>query len=131
MVVDVLLPAAAALAQLGGEPIALATVRALYACHPRLPANEVSQEMLRQFFGSDRTRAAIVNSACRQQALLQLYKDFCLSELETCQECAACSARNGQRDMPQEAELARSDAWRGANIAELAIAPATLCLTEV
>jgi hypothetical protein len=88
MVVDVLLPAAAALAQLGSEPIALETVRALYAHHPRLPTNEVSREMLRQFFGSDRTRAAIVNSACRQQALLQLYKDFCLSELETCQECA-------------------------------------------
>jgi hypothetical protein len=88
MVVDVLLPAAAALAQLGCEPIALDAVRALYMCHPRLPANEVTREMLRQCFGSDRTRAAIVNSACRQQALLQLYRDFCLSELETCQECA-------------------------------------------
>jgi hypothetical protein len=88
MVVDVLLPAAAALAQLGKEPISLETVRALYICHPRLPANEVTREMLRQFFGSDRCRAAIVDSACRQQALMQLYSDFCLSELETCQECA-------------------------------------------
>ena len=88
MVVDVLLPAAAALAQLGVEAIDLETVRALYACHPRLPANEVTREMIRQFFGNDRSRAAIVNSACRQQALLQLYIDFCLSELETCQECA-------------------------------------------
>ena len=104
MVVDVLLPAAAALAQLGGEPITLATVRALYVCHPRLPANEVTREMLRQFFGSDRTRAAIVNSACRQQALLQLYRDFCLSELETCQECAfprlVARLERLQRDMP-------------------------------
>jgi hypothetical protein len=104
MVVDVLLPAAAALAQLGGEPITLETVRALYACHPRLPANEVSREMLRQFFGSDRTRTAIVNSACRQQALLQLYRDFCLSELETCQECAfprlVARLERLQRDMP-------------------------------
>jgi hypothetical protein len=88
MVVDVLLPAAAALAQLGDEPIALETVRTLYACHPRLPVNEVTSQMLRQFFGGDHARAAIVNSACRQQALLQLYRDFCLSELETCQECA-------------------------------------------
>ena len=75
MVVDVLLPAAAALAQLGFEAIDLETVRALYACHPRLPANEVTREMVRQFFGSDRSRAAIVNSACRQQALLQLYQE--------------------------------------------------------
>ena len=88
MVVDVLLPAVAALAQLGYEPVALETVRALYACHPRLPANGVTREMVRQFFGSDRSRAAVVNSACRQQALLQLYRDFCLNELETCQECA-------------------------------------------
>jgi Protein of unknown function (DUF2851) len=88
MVVDVLLPAAAALAQLGCELIALETVRALYVCHPRLPVNEVTREMLRQFFGSDHPHAAIVNSACRQQALLQLYRDFCLSELEACQECA-------------------------------------------
>jgi Protein of unknown function (DUF2851) len=104
MVVDVLLPAAAALAQLGHEPIALEAVRALYACHPRLPANEVTREMLRQFFGSDRTRAAIVNSACRQQALVQLYRDFCLSELETCQECAfprlVARLERLQRDMP-------------------------------
>ena len=92
------------LAQLGGEPIPLQTVRMLYACHPRLPANEVTQEMVRQFFGSDRTRTAIVNSACRQQALLQLYRDFCLSELETCQECAfprlVARLERLQRDMP-------------------------------
>jgi hypothetical protein len=88
MVVDVLLPAAAALAQLGYEPIALEAVRALYVCHPRLPTNEITREMLRQFFGADRARAAIVNSACRQQALMQLYNDFCVNELETCQECA-------------------------------------------
>jgi Protein of unknown function (DUF2851) len=72
MVVDVLLPAAAALAQLGSEPIALETIRALYTCHPRLPVNEVTREMLRQFFGSDRARAVVVNSACRQQAMIQL-----------------------------------------------------------
>jgi Protein of unknown function (DUF2851) len=73
IVVDVLLPAAAALAQLGGEAISLAAVRALYLCHPRLPANDIIREMLRQFFGADRVRAAIVNSACRQQGLMQLY----------------------------------------------------------
>jgi Protein of unknown function (DUF2851) len=88
MVIDVVLPAAAALSQLGHEQISLATVRALYLSHPRLPANEVTREMMRQFFGSDRVRAAVVNSACRQQALQQLYNDFCLNELETCQECA-------------------------------------------
>jgi hypothetical protein len=75
MVVDVLLPAAAALAQLGCEPIALEAIRALYVCHPRLPTNEITREMLRQFFGADRARAAVVNSACRQQGLIQLYRD--------------------------------------------------------
>jgi hypothetical protein len=88
MVIDVLLPAAAALAQLGHEPMPLAAVQALYRCHPRLPANDVTRTMLRQFFGADSRRAAVVNSACRQQALLQLYRDFCLNELESCQECA-------------------------------------------
>jgi hypothetical protein len=88
MVIDVVLPAAAALARLGSEPIALESTRALYVCHPRLPGNAIMREMTRQFFGTDRERAAIVNSACRQQALLQLYNDFCLNELETCQECA-------------------------------------------
>jgi Protein of unknown function (DUF2851) len=104
MVVDVLLPAAAALAQLGCEPIALEAVRALYICHPRLPTNEVTREMLRQFFGPERARAEIVNSACRQQALLQLYRDFCVNELETCQECAfprlAARLEQLRRDIP-------------------------------
>jgi uncharacterized protein DUF2851 len=88
MVVDVLLPAAAALAQLGSEPSRLEVIRTLYLCHPRLPSNEITREMLRQFFGAGRARAAVVNSACRQQALIQLYRDFCVNDLETCQECA-------------------------------------------
>jgi Protein of unknown function (DUF2851) len=104
LVVDVLLPAAAAVAQLGCEPMALEVTRALYICHPRLPTNEVMREMMRQFFGADRNRAAIVNSACRQQALLQLYNEFCLSELETCQECAfprlVARLEWQQREMP-------------------------------
>jgi hypothetical protein len=107
VVVDVLLPAAAVLAQLGSEPISLAAVRALYLGHPRLPANEVTREMIRQFFGADRTRAAIVNSACRQQGLMQLYRDFCVNELETCQECAfprlVARLERLQRDTPPEA----------------------------
>jgi hypothetical protein len=88
MVVDILLPAAAALAQLGREPVSLEVVRDLYRQHPRLPTNEVTREVLRQFFGTDRARQAMVDSACRQQGLIQLYRDFCLNELETCQECA-------------------------------------------
>jgi hypothetical protein len=107
VVVDVLLPAAAALAQLGCESIPLVTIRALYLCHPRLPPNQITREMLRQFFGADRSRAAIVNSACRQQALLQLYRDFCVNELETCQECAfprlAARLERLQRDIPPAA----------------------------
>lgn len=88
MVVDILLPAAAALAQLGREPISLAVVRALYRCHPRLPTNEVTRDLERQFFGFGHARLTIVDSACRQQGLMQLYRDFCLNESETCQECA-------------------------------------------
>jgi hypothetical protein len=88
MAIDVLLPAAAALARLGQESIAVAAVRALVLEHPRLPSNAITREMMRQFFGADRRRAAVVNSACRQQGLIQLYRDFCLNEQETCQDCA-------------------------------------------
>jgi hypothetical protein len=88
MVVDILLPAAAALAQLGRESTSLAVVRELYRRHPRLPTNEVTRDMERQFFGVGHVRPTIVDSACRQQGLMQLYRDFCLNESETCQECA-------------------------------------------
>ncbi|MBI3325112.1 MAG: DUF2851 family protein [Nitrospinae bacterium] len=88
LVIDVLLPAALALAELGQESISPAAIRALYRRHPRLPSNELTREMMRQFFGADRLRASVVNSACRQQALIQLYRDFCVNEQETCQECA-------------------------------------------
>jgi hypothetical protein len=107
MAIDVLLPAAAALSQLGHEQIPFATLHALYLSHPRLPTNEVTRNMMRQFFGSDGVRAAVVNSACRQQALQQLYNDFCLNELETCQECAfprlAARLEGLQTDTFQEA----------------------------
>jgi hypothetical protein len=106
IVMDVILPAAAALARLGCEPIALDAVSALYRCQPRLPANEITREMLRQFFGVDRAGAAIVNSACRQQGLMQLYRDFCVNELETCQECAfprlVARLERLPRDTPRE-----------------------------
>lgn len=88
MVVDIVLPAAAALVQLGHESVPLDVVRHLYRSHRRLPGNEITRDMLRQFFGSDRERLATVDSACRQQGLIQLYRDYCLNELETCQECA-------------------------------------------
>jgi hypothetical protein len=105
MVVDVVLPAAAVVAQLGREPIALDTVRALYLSHPRLPANEITRQMLRQFFGADHADTAPVSSACRQQGLMQLYRDFCVNELETCQECAlprlVARLEQLQRDAPR------------------------------
>jgi hypothetical protein len=72
MVVDILLPAAAALAQLGQEAIDLDVVRTLYRSYPRLPGNEVTRDVLRQFFGTDPDRRSIVDSACRQQGLIQL-----------------------------------------------------------
>ena len=107
MVVDILLPAAAALAQLGQEAIDLNAVRNLYRCHPRLPGNEITRDMLRQFFGADRAHHGIVDSACRQQGLIQLYRDFCLNELETCQECAfprlVARLEKLQRDIPPAA----------------------------
>jgi hypothetical protein len=106
MVVDILLPAAAALAQLGREPISLAVVRELYRCHPRLPTNEVTRDMERQFFGVGHTHPMIVDSACRQQGLMQLYRDFCLNESETCQECAfprlVARLEQMRRDIPPE-----------------------------
>jgi hypothetical protein len=106
MVVDVLLPAAAALAQLDCEASALEAIRALYACHPRLPSNEITREMVRQFFGANRARAAVVNSACRQQGLIQLYREFCLNDLETCEECAlprlVARLERLRRDIPPE-----------------------------
>jgi hypothetical protein len=104
MVVDILLPAAAALAQLGRKPISLEVVRVLYRCHPRLPTNEVTRDMERQFFGVGHAHPPIVDSACRQQGLMQLYRDFCLNESETCQECAlprlAARLEQLRRDIP-------------------------------
>lgn len=104
LVIDVLLPAAVALIELDQEPSSSVAVRRLYLHHPRLPLNEVTRETMRQFFGADTRRAMVVTSACRQQALIQLYRDFCVSEQETCQECAfprlAARLEGLQRDAP-------------------------------
>ena len=81
IVVNVLLPFAAAWGNASSR-LALATnTRVLYGSHPRLAENTLERHMRRQI-GLDRR---LVNSARRQQGLIHIFKTSC--SLGGCEEC--------------------------------------------
>lgn len=81
IVVNVLLPFAAAWGRLNDEPGLIAKAVALYRGYPRLAVNSIEDRMRRQL-GLER---GLVNSAQRQQGLLYIYRVFCSQAM-----CPSC-----------------------------------------
>jgi hypothetical protein len=81
IVVNVVLPFFSAWSQITGEPELASAAREIFHCYPRLAENSLERHMLHQM-GLDRR---MVNSARRQQGLIQLYKTRC-----TQGKCAEC-----------------------------------------
>lgn len=59
-----------------------------YKLHTKLSSNNIIKFMNCRIFGKDVKKRNTVNSARRQQGLLQIYRDFCESDDIACQRCA-------------------------------------------
>ena len=55
--------------------------------HPKLSPNNITRFMGYRILGKDLQEGSVVNSARRQQGLLQIFKDFCESNDITCEKC--------------------------------------------
>jgi len=55
--------------------------------HPKLSPNNITRFMGYRILGKDSHEGGVVNSARRQQGLLQIFKDFCESDDIACEKC--------------------------------------------
>ena len=88
IVVNVVLPCAAAYADLASRPALADAAWAAYRAHPKLGENEITRLMAGLLLGSERRRLA--HNARRQQGLLHIFRAYC--DLRRCGECPAAGA---------------------------------------
>lgn len=83
IIINVLLPFAAAWGQENGETALAEKAFTLFCTYPPVETNTVERHMQRQLG----LRGSQINSAPRQQGLLHLYKNWCTQG--RCRECVA------------------------------------------
>ncbi len=59
----------------------------VYKQHSKLSPNNITRFMGYRILGKDSQEGSVVNSARRQQGLLQIFKDFCESDDIACEKC--------------------------------------------
>ena len=85
MVVNVVLPVIFAYAEQTGDHELLNRLKEVYLCFPLLEENKITREMKKQVLITNKTSPKIINTACRQQGLIHIYKCFCQNwQCETC-----------------------------------------------
>jgi hypothetical protein len=85
IVVNVLLPCAAAFADLADRPALAGSAWSAYRAHPNLGNNEITRQMARLLLGQ--FRRGLAKGARRQQGLLHLFRRYC--DLQRCTDCPA------------------------------------------
>jgi hypothetical protein len=85
VVVNVLLPWAAAVGRSRGEAALASSAEAVFRVHPRLAANEITRHMASQIAGPN--ARSVVKTACHQQGLIHVYRGWC-----DARDCARCPA---------------------------------------
>ena len=88
IVVNVLLPWAAALGSSTGDVALVTSAENVYRRHPLLAGNDITRHMARQIIGP--ATRSIVRTACMQQGLLHIYRGWC-----DARDCRACPAGQG------------------------------------
>lgn len=86
IVVNVLLPAAVAQGKLLKQPALVETAEKLFVGHPSLESNSLVRFTAHRLFGQ-RVPPRLLRTAARQQGLLQIFHDFCLSDRSACERC--------------------------------------------
>ena len=65
-----------------------------YKRHPKLSPNNITRFMNYRILGKGTLERCVVNSARRQQGLLQIFKDFCESDDIACEKCVLLRSIN-------------------------------------
>lgn len=86
-VVNLFLPWLLTVAWARQDPDLGRRVQEIYAVRPRAQNNALLAFVARRIFTTHGRQRAVVTTACRQQGLLQIFHDFCLSDRSRCRAC--------------------------------------------
>ena len=87
IVMNVVLPFVAAMADTGGDRSLLEKARARYAALRVVPSNSILRLASQQLFGTPRLSRPLFVASRRQQGLMQIFHDFCLNDKSACHQC--------------------------------------------
>lgn len=84
---NVLLPFAAALAEIHDDPHLLKQARERYAALPKGEMNSLLRLAAQQFFATDAEARRHLDTERRQQGMMQILLDFCVNDKSLCRHC--------------------------------------------
>jgi hypothetical protein len=87
IIANVLLPFLAGLAEHTAHDDWREEVRQAWLLLPRLQDNRVLEEAAHRLFAPPSRVREVVRSACEQQGLMQVYRDFCVTVHHNCKIC--------------------------------------------
>ena len=85
--INIIIPVLLAYARKMNDTILEERLFKAYKMHSRLSPNNITRFMNYRILGKDKQRKNVVNTARRQQGLLQIFKDFCESDDIACKRC--------------------------------------------
>jgi hypothetical protein len=94
--INIIIPVLLAYARKRGDSGLERKLFKAYKLHSKLSPNNITRFMNYRILGEDLQEGSVVNSARRQQGLLQIFKDFCESDDITCERCVLLQAINSE-----------------------------------
>jgi hypothetical protein len=94
--INIIIPVLLAYARKRGDSGLERKLFKAYKLHSKLSPNNITRFMNYRILGEDLQEGSVVNSARRQQGLLQIFKDFCESDDITCERCVLLQTINSE-----------------------------------
>ena len=98
MALDVVIPLLLCHAREGGDDALERLLHGVYASLRALPHTSITRYMQGRIFRESALAKDVVRTARRQQALHQIYHDYCESHVTTCERCGLLAAIGSHRE---------------------------------
>ena len=85
--INIIIPVLLAYARKMSDAVLEERLFKVYKLHPKLSPNNITRFMNYRILGKDIQKRNVINTARRQQGLLQIFKDFCESDDIACKRC--------------------------------------------
>ncbi len=97
--INIIIPILLAYARKRDDSVLEGKLFKAYKQHMKLSPNNITRFMSYRILGKDSLEGCVVNSARRQQGLLQIFKDFCESDDIVCEKCVLLRSINSKQNM--------------------------------